>query len=66
MSAEPIIAREVIAARAEQDAIHMIAQGLTEVPNPYPPLSGAAVVWKVAFQRFLLKHSAPEDVEGGA
>jgi hypothetical protein len=63
---DPIISREAIAARAEQDAIRMIAQGLQSVDNPYPPISGAAVIWKCAFQRYLLKHSAPEDVEGSA
>lgn len=66
MSADPIVSREVIAAQAEQDAIHMITQGLEEMPNRYPPDTAAAIVWKVSFQRFLLKHSAPEDVEGGA
>lgn len=60
MSAE--ISCEVIATRAEQDAINMLAQGLEEVANPYPPGTKEAVCWKIHFQRVL----ALPDAEGSA
>jgi hypothetical protein len=63
---EPILQRDLIIARAEQDAVHMLAQGLTEIANPYPSDSGAALVWKAHFQRVLLQLGGPADCESSA
>ncbi len=61
---EPIINREVIAARSEQDALYMLASGIPAT-CPYPVNSDAAASWAASLQRYLQLHRAPES-EGSA
>lgn len=60
-----IMSREAIALRAIDDVRRMLTEGLTEVPNPYPPYTSAALLWKVQFQRLLAQSGGP-DIDGGA
>lgn len=60
-----IMSREAIAARAERDVREMLAQGRTEVRNPYPPNTQPAAWWKLHVER-LLAHCGAPDLEGSA
>lgn len=63
---EPVISRELIAARAEQDAINALALGIEAVCCPYPFDSEAAREWRAAFQRYKSELAAEEGCDGSA
>lgn len=56
---DTIISRELIASRAEQDAIYMVATGVPAA-CPYPQDGAAAIEWKASLERYLVLHSSPD------
>jgi hypothetical protein len=62
---DQILSRESIAQDADLAAQRCVAHGM-EQPNPHVEGTEAARIWTAAYERYLLLHSAPEDVEGGA
>jgi hypothetical protein len=62
---EPILSRQQIAVDADAAALRAVNHGV-EQPNPHLVGSDAHAAWHAAYCRYLLKHSAPETVEGGA
>jgi hypothetical protein len=62
---DQILSRESIAQDADLAAQRCVAHGV-EQPCPHQEGTEAALIWRNAFHRYLLLHSAPDDVEGSA
>jgi hypothetical protein len=62
---EPVIPRAAIAEDANLAAQRAVAHGV-EQANPHPQDSEAHAIWRAAYLRFMLLHSAPEGCEGVA
>jgi hypothetical protein len=59
------LSREAIAVQADEAAQRTTAGGLMQA-NPYEAGTDDAKCWHAAYCRYLLKYSAPAEVEGGA
>jgi len=60
-----ILSHEEIAKLADRTAQRVAQSGRME-PNPFAPDTDHWRQFKVAFERYLVFHTAPDDVEGGA
>lgn len=65
MSEPSVLPRVLIIEQADHAALLAARTGV-EQQCPYPVGSDEAMVWRAAYQRYLLLHSAPDDTEAGA
>lgn len=62
---ETVTSRQAIAEDADRAAQRCVQTGIAQL-NPHLYGTEAAAAWKCAYERFLVLHSAPADVDGGA
>lgn len=62
---DPIIIRQAIAEDADRAAQRCVLTGVNQ-ENPHERGTDAQADWQAAYERYLVLHSAPADVEGGA